>query len=58
MFLPEGYDEFVLCNEIYHCTPTELAEQPVIIVRRDLAIWQGIQQVRRYKQQHAANQQK
>ncbi len=56
MFLPEGYDEYILCKEIYHCTPTELDEQPAVIVRRDLAIWNGIKTVEKVKQQAANSQ--
>lgn len=44
-FLPEGYDEYTLCRHIYHCTPNQLKEQPALIAQRDLAIWNGEQEV-------------
>lgn len=57
MFLPEGYDEYILCKDIYHCTPTQLEEQPVLTVQRDLAIWNGVQEVTRMRQQHTSQKQ-
>lgn len=56
MFLPEGYDEYILCTEIYHCTPSELDQQPSLTAKRDLAIWNGVQTAVRQKQQAAKQQ--
>ena len=36
--MPWEYIELILCRDIYHCTPSELYEQPVDVINMHLAL--------------------
>jgi hypothetical protein len=49
---PWPYMELVLCRDIYHCTPTELAQQPLTTIAAHLTCLDVEAAVRRRKTKH------
>jgi len=38
--VPDGYIDFVMCTELYHCTPEELSRQDADVVSRHFFMYQ------------------
>lgn len=47
--VPWEYLELMLCREVYHCTPSELAEQPADVVQMHLSLINAENRVRKLR---------
>ena len=44
--MPEEFTEYILCTEMYHCTPSQLNDEDYYTIVDHLAIRAGIAQAR------------
>lgn len=44
--MPDGWAEYILCKEVWHCTPLELNEQDAAKVDLHIAFWNAEQRLK------------